>query len=129
MITRAPNSILYTQWAAYIRAPHALDAYRFLVGIAAASTQFDCSCQWKGQVREFTFSRDGETPYAFITNQRWLLFYFRAPAVKKGGLELKGRLARDFCSFHDDPNRGNEWTVKLRSICDVTRLLTYIDLT
>ena len=130
MIAEARNKELCADWAEYIQAPQTLDAYRFLVGIAAASKKYHCYCERHGNARSFKFSRDAEIPHSFITTKHWLLFYFRAPAVKKGGDELRSRLAGDFGdAFCDNPNARNEWTLKLRSICDVKRLLTHVDLT
>ncbi len=125
------NAALCAEWADYIEAPQAREAFQLLVGIAATSRQYQCSCQRKGPkgpVRDVRFRRNGETPYAFIINREWLLFYFRAPAVRSNS-HSKTSLARDFGEeFKSDPNGGNEWTVKLHSIDDVQRLMKHVDL-
>lgn len=125
MIVNATHAALCPDWADYTQKPQVREAFQYFVGIAATTRKFDCSCQWKGQVREFSFERNGQMPYAFITNQHWLLFYFRDPAVRSGR-HSPTQLARDFCDFNNNPNQGNEWTIKIRSICDVQRLQTHI---
>lgn len=128
MITAAKNSELYVDWINFIQVPETRDAFRFLVGIAATSEKYICSIHWSGVTRDFIFERNGQMPYAFITNRRWLLFYFRAPALNAGVLS-RHKLAQDFVDFKDNPNQRTEWTVRLRSVEDVRRLLTHIDLT
>ena len=128
VIVGAENAELYVDWINFIQVPETRDAFRFLVGAAATSEKYACSIQRSGATRDFIFKRNGQMPYAFITNHRWLLFYFRAPALNAGTLS-KHRLARDFIDFKDNPNQKTEWTVRLRSIEDVKRLLTHIDLT
>ena len=124
MLTDAKNAQLYAEWEQFIEAPEARAAFRYLVGLAACSKRFNCHIQWKGEVRDFRFhDTSGEQPHSFITNQRWLLFYFRPPAVRSGAYSRE-LLAQDFETFEENP--AGEWTLKLRSIPDVERLSKHI---
>jgi hypothetical protein len=124
VLTNARNAALYVNWVDFIESPQAREAFQYLVGIAATSTRFQCHIQWKGEVRDFRFHDDsGEQPLSFITNQQWLLFYFRPPAVRSGEYSRES-IARDFDSFK--VNTKGEWMVKLRSIDDVKRLSAHV---
>jgi hypothetical protein len=123
VLTDVKNAELYADWERFIEAPDTRAAFRYLVGLAACSTRFNCHIQWKGDVRDFRFHELAEQPLSFITNQRWLLFYFRPPAVASGQYSRE-HLARDFDSF--DENTRGEWKVKLRSVADVERLSQHI---
>ena len=128
MLMESQEFELYSEWAARIGSPATLEAFQLLVGIAACSTQYRCNAQWKGEVRDFRFYdiASGEQPFAFIVNRRWLLFYFRQPAVRSA-VHSKNRLRAEFDTFGENP-RG-EWTVKLTGVGDVRRLCEIVDLT
>lgn len=117
---------LYPEWLRAIEADSVRAALLYLVGIAATSNRFVCHAQWKGDVRDFRFIEiaSREQPHSFITNQQWLLFYFRPPAVRSNGYS-RTEVTKYFDSFHETPE--GEWTVKLKSISDVERLLNVID--
>ena len=68
----------------HIESDDARDAFHYLVGRAATLKCFVCHPQQKGVISDFRFivlNRD-EMPFAVSPNKRWLLFYFRAPAVR-----------------------------------------------
>ena len=125
MLKDASNPDLYTQWLESIEARETRATFCYLLGIAASSDRFICHAQWKGPVRDFRFIdvASAEQPYSFITNQRWLLFYFRPPALRLNAVS-RDALVLDFDSFHENP--AGEWTVKLMSISDVDRLGKHI---
>lgn len=127
MLTGTRNPELYREWERFIEARETRAAFRYLVGIAACSAKYHCHIQWKGKVRDFRFhDRDGKQPFAFITNQRWLLFYVRLPAVRGTSTSTLKELKRAF----DDAklNAAGEWTIKLKSISDVDLLRQFIDI-
>ncbi len=124
MLTDTKNGELYAEWLDFIGAPETSAAFCYLIGIAACSKRYKCHIQWKGEIRDFRFlDVSGEQPYSFITNQRWLLFYFRPPAVRSN-IHSRDRLAQTFESFEENP--AGEWTVKLRTIADVDRLRQHV---
>ena len=116
MLSAARNTELYPEWLQHIESEETKDAFRYLVGLAAGLT----SLTFKDDVRDFRFlnARD-EQPFSFIPNKSWLLFYFRAPAVRSGMYSL-GVLRAALESASE--NNSGEWSVRLRSIADVQRL-------
>ena len=120
MLTDVKNSALYIEWLNYIEDSKVRAAFRYIVGLAACSNRFQCHIQWKGEVRDFRFHDDsGDQPHSFITNLRWLLFYFRPPAIR-ASRHARDSLQKAFDSFEETP--AGEWTVKLRCISDVDKL-------
>jgi hypothetical protein len=117
---------LYPEWSRAIESDSARAAFHYLVGIAASSRRFVCHAQWKGEVRDFRFIEvaSGEQPHSFITNQQWLLFYFRPPAVRSSA-HSRDKVAKSFDSFRENP--AGEWTVRLASVSDVQVLSDIID--
>jgi hypothetical protein len=108
----------------FIEVPETHAAFCYIIGIAACSKRYQCDIQWKGKVRDFRFfDASGEQPYSFITNQRWLLFYFRLPAVRSN-VNLRDRLGEAFDSFEE--NSAGGWTVKLSTVADVDRLTHHV---
>jgi hypothetical protein len=85
-----------------------------------------CHAQWKGDVRDFRFVEiaSNEQPHSFITNQRWLLFYFRPPAIRSGRFD-RSTLAAHFEGFGENP--AGEWTIKLSTPADVQKLARVVD--
>lgn len=128
MISGATNSNLYAEWLNHIESEEAKDAFAYIVGLASALRDHRCHPQQKGVVRDFRFyvGETQELPFAFIPNKSWLLFYFRAPAVR-GGAYLPASVQEAFDSFVE--NSRGEWTVKLRCIADVKRLWRILEIT
>jgi hypothetical protein len=128
MIAGATNAALYAEWLGHIEAEETKDAFTFIVGLAAALMSYTCHPQHKGVVRDFRFflSETQEMPFAFIPNKSWLLFYFRAPAVRSRAYSpstLKDAFEDSFVE-----NARGEWTVKLRCVSDVKRLWSILAL-
>ncbi len=121
MLAGSIGDTLYPEWLAHIESEAARDAFHYLVGRAASLKSFVCHPQQKGVISDFRFitAIGDEMPFAVIPNKRWLLFYFRAPAVRSAKYSLPA-LAAAFDSASE--NSSGEWTVKLRSIADVKRL-------
>jgi len=128
VLADAKNQGLYSEWIDYIEDPGTKQAFRYIVGVAAASKEFVCHPQMKGvngPIKDFRFiDARGEQPFAFITNKRWLLFYFRPPAIRTKRYS-RDSLINDFPSFVENP--AGEWTVKLTCINDVVLLCKHID--
>ena len=128
MLADSKNQDLYAEWIDYIEDPKTKQAFRYIVGVAAASVEFVCYPQLKGAsgpVKDFRFfDSEGEQRFAFITNKKWLLFYFRPPALRSQRYSREC-LISDFSSFVETP--AGEWTVKLSCVDDVVRLCKHID--
>ena len=118
------ETALFAEWLDSIEDRDARSAFCYLVGIAICLQDYECRIQLKGDVRDFQFyNTAGEQLFSFITNQRWLLFYFRAPALRSGGFSFE-RLKEQFESLSE--NRAGEWTIRIRTIKDVDRLAQYL---
>jgi hypothetical protein len=117
---------LYPEWSRAIESDSTRAAFHYLVGIAASSRRFHCHAQWKGEVRDFRFidPTSREQPYSFITNQQWLLFYFRSPAIRSNQYS-RDSISKAFDTFHENP--AGEWTLKLAAVPDVQRLCNVVD--
>lgn len=125
MLTDVRNPTLYAQWLDYIDDQPTKAAFRYIIGVAACSETLQCHIQWKGEIRDFRLHDDnGEQVYSFITNRHWLLFYFRAPALRLGRCS-RTSLQTDFDTFEE--NSAGEWTVKIASITDVSKLMKYVE--
>ena len=120
MLADAKNASLYSEWLTHIKEPDVKDAFPYIVGASAALTAYRCYPQKKGEVRDFRYITDNdEQPFAFILNHAWLLFYFRAPAIRSGRYSFT-TVQGEFGSAKELERE--EWTVQLRSIADVQRL-------
>ena len=127
MLADAKNGALYGEWLSHIDAEDTRDAFQCLVGRAATLESLTCHPQQKGVVSDFRFMdpSSNEQPFALIPNKRWLLFYFRAPAVRSGRYTFSD-LKAAFDSASE--NARGEWTIKVRSIDDVRRLWSLLEI-
>ncbi|MBW8458746.1 MAG: hypothetical protein K0M58_09935 [Thiobacillus sp.] len=127
MLADARNSSFYPDWFDYIESEEAKDAFRYLVGLAAGLRNYTCYPGLHGAYRDFRFfDQHEEHPFAFGIAQKWLLFYFRLPAIRSGRYKLQN-LEASFPSAKQ-VNSG-EWTVKLRDIDDVRLLWNILQIT
>lgn len=115
---------LLADWSDYISDPATRSAFQYMVGLSVCLREFHCQVQWKGEIRDFRLlDALGQQPFSFITNQKWLLFYFRAPAVRSGTYK-RDEVESLFDSLKENP--AGEWTIKIRSIDDVEKLCDYL---
>lgn len=121
MLAESKNAKLYTKLLADIRSEEVRDAFRYIVGCAATLGSLICHPQRKGVIHDFRFmdTEHNEQPFSFIPNKKWLLFYFRKPAIQSRRYTFS-LVQAAFSSA--SKNNGGEWTVKLKSIEDVQRL-------
>ena len=126
MLANSINAQLYPEWLAHVESPEAKKAFVYLVGAATTLKELSCHAQLKGVVRDFRFiNAEGEQPFSFIVNRKWLLFYFRAPIVRRGSYS-HAELVKLFPESRE--NKRKEWTVRLRSAEDVRILLQFLEL-
>jgi hypothetical protein len=126
MLAQSVNSGLYPTWLAHVSNSGTREAFLYLAGFAATLEALTCHAQFKGVVRDFRFYSDsGEQPFSFIINRRWLLFYFRPPSVRSGRYDPEA-LKNLFPSMNI--NRRGEWTVRVASLQDAMRLVSFLAL-
>ncbi|MEE4382816.1 MAG: hypothetical protein V2J02_12525 [Pseudomonadales bacterium] len=104
--------------------PEVRAAYLFLICNAACLKRFQCEPGQHGVIPDVRFfDEQGNQPYAFIPNQKNLLFYFRLPAVRAAGFDADA-LRERFEDVAESPS--GEWKVRLRDLEDARRLFTYV---
>lgn len=101
--------------AELIRAPDALDAYRYLVGQAALLKQYRCEARQKREVADFRYYQGDEQPFAFIVNQQSLLWYFPPPGLRHPAANA-ATLQTAFA--HVRENARGEITVRIEKLDD-----------
>lgn len=93
--------------------------------VAIDSPKYAVAPAWHGEIRDFRYYdlESSEQPFAFIVNQRDLLFYVRAKGLRRvaGGF---GALKRRFPSASE--NSRGEWTVRIASKRDADRLNSFL---
>ena len=115
---------MLTDWSEYVKDDSARAAFWYLIGVSAASRTHSCEVYWKGEVRDVRLiAENGEQPYSFITNRKWLLFYFRRPAIESGRFQRKD-LSGVFDSFAE--NASGEWTIRVENVVHAERLADYL---
>lgn len=113
MLADVKNTKLFAEWAKFISENDTRQAFVHLTGKLTT-----------GSIKDFRFYNEaGEQPFSFITNRKWLTFYFRKPAFALGSVS-RAKIEADFDSFNE--NTAGEYTVKLRSISDVERLRKHV---
>lgn len=123
MLQGASNSELYVEYYEAIVSPDTKQAYSFLIGWAATLRGYDCFPGSHGHIRDFRFVRGDDWDFAFIPNQKWLLFYFRKPCLNFPKYERREILR----TFPDANETGSgEFTIKIASLGDAIRLATYV---
>lgn len=128
MIADALDAQVYVECYASIESPQVREAFCMLVGTIAAMRWHNCAPKPQGELKRSIgiFSvADGTCPFSFVATHNWLLFYFRLPAFKGVHCSLK-TLHAEFGEVNDKVD--GEWTIKLRSVDDVRRLLHIIDI-
>lgn len=66
----------------WITSQEARRAYCYVVGWASTLPGYLCFPGRHGHISDFRFMRDGQWDFSFIPNRKWLLFYFRTPALR-----------------------------------------------
>lgn len=128
MITDARDAAKYVECYGSIESPQVREAFCMLVGAISTMTGHNCAPRPQGELNRtievFSVS-DSTCPFSFVANHNWLLFHFRLPAFKIVHYSLK-TLSAEFGEVNDKID--GEWTIKLRSVDDVRRLLRMINI-
>ena len=126
VLAEALNTNLYPEWIEYIRSMEVKQAFISIVGLSACLKTYRCYPQRKGSVRDFRFmDENNEQAFAFIVNQRSLLFYFRKSVVRSDRYNFETiRSALPSCK----QNSRGEWTVRISTLQDMTDLFLLLKL-
>jgi hypothetical protein len=108
-----------------IKSPQAQEAFCLLVGYASCLSGYEVKIKPQGELMSVGIYKADICPFAFTVNERWLLFYFRKPTVlSKRYSDTEIRRAFDTYKVAQI----DEWTVRLRSVDDVRRLIPILAL-
>ncbi|MFU3343836.1 hypothetical protein ACM7LD_04565 [Pseudomonas aeruginosa] len=124
MLRGAEHSELYREYYEILSAPEAKHAFLYMVGWASTLKGYEFFPSSHGPIKDFRFLRGNDWDFAFIPNQKWMLFYFRKPCLrfpKYSREEILGRVpgAKE--------NSAGEFTVRIENISSVMRLASYIE--
>lgn len=124
MLRGAESIELYRDYYEILRTPEAKHAFLYMVGWASTLKGYDVFPSSHGHIKDFRFLRGKDWDFAFIPNQKWMLFYFRTPCIRLPKYSREEILGQ----FPDakETNAG-EFTVRLQNVSDVMRLAGYIE--
>ena len=124
MLKGADNKNLYLEYYQIPQLTEVKKAYSYIIGWASSLREYECYPGPHGFIKGFRFMRGENWDFAFIPNQKWLLFYFRNPCqvIKKFSREA---MSKSFPEATEN-NRG-EYTIKISSLNMAIRLASYIE--
>ena len=120
MLKDANNIELYQSHYSATQSTGTQQAYFYLIGWASTLKDYMCY-PTEGKVKDFRLYRDNNYDFAFIPNQKWLLFYFRKPCLCKYS---KNSIINYFPDANE--NKRGELTVKVSSLESAIKLAAYI---
>jgi hypothetical protein len=124
MLQGAKNGSLYHEYYCIIQISEVKFAYSYIVGWASSLRGYECYPSSHGIIKDFRFMRGENWDFAFIPNQKWLLFYFRKPCQ---ALAKYSRDAVFTCFPEASENNAGEYTLKISNLTSATNLASYIE--
>jgi len=124
MLNGSENQSLYRDHYELIEDVGTKQAYSYLVGWASSLKHYDCLPSFHGVIRDFRLMHGSDWEFAFIPNQKWLLFYFRKPSleyIKYSRHEIMSRFPEA------KENNAGEFTVKISTLSEAVKLAAYIE--
>lgn len=106
-----------------IAVPEVRQAYLYLTHHAATLREYECRADEHGDVDDFRYLQGTEWPFAFIVNQRSLLWYFRKAGLRHPAVVVP-RLREQFAEVGE--NSIGEITVRLSSLDDAKRIAAMV---
>jgi len=124
MLLGAENAKLYREHAELVRTESARAAYAYLIGWSSTLAGYECFPSRHGIIPDYRFYRGRSWDFAFIPNQKWILFYFRKPSHKldKYTPSLLLRQIREA-----EITRSGEVTVRVASLSLAKKVAKYIE--
>lgn len=123
MIKGSVSIDLYHSYLDIIKDEQAREAYAYLVGSAALMKNHDCFPDHHGKIPDFRYYQGDDYLFAFIPNQKWLLFYFRLPSQKLD------RFSREMIyKFFPETkeNTSGEFTIRISTLAQAVKLAKFI---
>ncbi len=124
MLRNDENNELFSDFAEVIQDPGTKQAFAYLVGWGAGSKKYTCFARVKGYINSVRFLHGEDWHFAFIPNQKWLLFYFRGPC-----LHLPKYSRSSIMEWFSSAEEGNlgEFKVRISTIEDAIRIGRYVE--
>lgn len=95
------------------------EAYLYLTHHAAGLRDYECRPGMHGDVDDFRYEQGPEWPFAFIVNQKSLLWYFRKAGLRHPAANLD-QLRSHFAEAKE--NTSGELTVRIATLDDAQRI-------
>jgi hypothetical protein len=102
-----------------ITVPAVRQAYLYLTHHAATLREYECRAGEHGDVNDFRYEQGSEWPFAFIVNQKSLLWYFRLTGLKHPAATIAS-LRQRFAEVNENPK--GEITVRISDLDDAKRI-------
>ena len=102
-----------------IAVPDVRQAYLYLTHHAATLPEYQCRPGEHGDVNDFRYEQGPEWPFAFIVNQKSLLWYFRLTGLKHPAASIAS-LRQRFAEVNE--NSKGEITVRISDLDDAKRI-------
>lgn len=104
------------------------EAYRYLIEYASRLPKYHCYPDMNGVIQSFRYADSKSQPrsqhqFSFITNKKWLLFYFRRPDDGDRQIDIL-RLKHVFPEANKTPK--GELTVRVKHVADARRLMAFV---
>jgi hypothetical protein len=124
VLAGAENQNLYREYYEVIQSNEAKQAYSYLIGWAASLKSHECFPSSHGVIKDFRFMRGTDWEFAFIPNQKWLLFYFRKPCLNIEKFS-KSKILERFPSATE--NNAGEFTIRVSTLEIAAQISAYIE--
>lgn len=98
-------------------------AYLFLTHHAATLRDFQCRPGQHGEVDDFRYEQGTEWPFAFIVNQKSLLWYFRPAGLRHPAASVDA-LRTQFSEVNEP--QPNHVSVRVSTVEDARRIATLV---
>jgi hypothetical protein len=124
MLRDAYNQNLYIEYHDVVIDPNAKQAFSYMIGWAASLKRYDCFPSSHGVVKDFRFMRGEDWEFAFIPNQKWLLFYFRRPCLRSDKYTAS-QIRAAIPNANETPT--GELTVRIANLEDAIRVSAFVE--
>jgi hypothetical protein len=124
MLRSTDNQELYTEYQAIVVDTDAKQAYSYIIEWASMLAGYECFPSSHGHIKDFRFMRGKDWDFAFIPNQKWLLFYFRKPSLRLPKY-TKQEILNRFPAAHE--TTGGEFHIRIANLEDARLLASYIE--
>jgi hypothetical protein len=125
---KALSDQAYSELLGRIVDPSVRDAFHFILGAMISFNCFELQPNIQGVKKSIHFARGGNSAYAFIANNTWLLWYFRKPGFTSGMFdwpELHEMFPAMKASERSDPMKA-EGTFRIASLSDAEDVIRFV---